>query len=100
MPFPGRSIPVWFRPIKTGEWEVVCAQLCGGGHYAMKAMMTIEKQADFDRWFKETSDLQHPAAAAAPPTAQTLTLSDASARCTRHEIVVCQVAFGGGSLRV
>ena len=67
---PGQKIPVWFRPIKTGEWEVVCAQLCGGGHYAMKAMMKIVKQPEFDQWFKETSDRQHPAAAAAPPTAQ------------------------------
>jgi cytochrome c oxidase subunit 2 len=61
---PGSRIPVWFRPIKMGEYEIVCAQLCGAGHYAMRAMMKVESQADFDAWMKETSDLQHPKAAA------------------------------------
>jgi cytochrome c oxidase subunit 2 len=32
----GQIIPMWFRPIKTGTYEVVCGQLCGLGHYAMK----------------------------------------------------------------
>lgn len=57
---PGSSIPMWFRPIKAGSYEIVCAQLCGAGHYAMKAMMTVETKAEFDAWFKENSDLQHP----------------------------------------
>src|SRR5947207_10712552 len=26
---PGSLIPMWFKPIKTGTYEVVCAQLCG-----------------------------------------------------------------------
>jgi len=68
---PGSKIPMWFRPIKTGQWEIVCAQLCGGGHYAMKAMMEIQKQGEFDQWFQEASSLQHPAAA--PATTQVVT---------------------------
>jgi cytochrome c oxidase subunit 2 len=68
---PGSKIPMWFRPIKTGEWEIVCAQLCGGGHYAMKAMMTIEKEADFNTWFKGESERQHPAAVPATAEAKT-----------------------------
>ena len=64
---PGSRIPMWFRPIKPGEWEIVCAQLCGAGHYAMRAMATVEDQAAFDAWFKDTSSRQHPAA---PATAQ------------------------------
>ncbi|MEQ1860596.1 MAG: hypothetical protein ABMA13_11730 [Chthoniobacteraceae bacterium] len=63
---PGSVIPMWFRPIKTGEFEIVCAQLCGTNHYAMKANMITETKADFDAWFSEVSKLQHPAAA---PTA-------------------------------
>lgn len=68
---PGSVIPMWFRPVEAGEWEVVCAQLCGSGHASMKAMMTVVPQAEYDEWFKEISGLQHPAApaavAAAPP---------------------------------
>lgn len=62
---PGMSIPMWFRPIREGEYEVVCAQLCGAGHYAMKAMSFVVDQGKFDVWLKETSDRQHPPAAAA-----------------------------------
>jgi cytochrome c oxidase subunit 2 len=60
-------IPMWFRPIKAGKYEVVCAQLCGAGHYGMKADMIVEEATDFDAWQKETITLQHPEAAAAAP---------------------------------
>jgi cytochrome c oxidase subunit II len=66
---PGSLIPIWFRPIRAGEFEIVCAQLCGLGHYSMKATMTVGTQAEFDSWFKETSELQHPKKAAAAPAA-------------------------------
>lgn len=62
---PGISIPMWFRPIRTGTFEVVCAQLCGAGHYAMKATMTVEEKQSFDQWYKEMMEMQHPAGAAA-----------------------------------
>jgi cytochrome c oxidase subunit 2 len=66
---PGTRVPMWFRPIRTGEFEVVCAQLCGAGHTAMRAVMKVESQADYDAWMKDTMQLQHPTAdkpAAAP----------------------------------
>jgi cytochrome c oxidase subunit 2 len=64
---PGIRVPMWFRPIRSGKYEVVCAQLCGAGHYSMKADMYVEDQATFDAWVKDTENLQHPAAAAAAP---------------------------------
>ena len=69
---PGSRIPMWFRPIRTGTFEMVCGQLCGTGHGGMVSKMTVETQAEYDAWFKEQSDLQHPKAAApagAAPTA-------------------------------
>ena len=57
---PGSSIPMWFRPIVAGEYEIVCAQLCGAGHYAMRSIMKVETEAEFNAWMKEQSDLQHP----------------------------------------
>ncbi len=62
---PGSKIPMWFRPIKAGEFEIVCSQLCGAGHYAMKALMIVEDQAKYDEWFDERFKMQHPDAAAA-----------------------------------
>lgn len=49
---PGSMIPIWFKPIKEGEYEVICGQLCGSGHYSMKAGVTVEPQADFDAWIQ------------------------------------------------
>jgi len=66
---PGSVIPMWFRPIVAGEYEIVCAQLCGAGHYAMRSIMKVESQAEFDAWMKEQASLK-PAPAAAPPAAE------------------------------
>lgn len=55
---PGSRIPMWFRPIRSGEYEIVCSQLCGAGHYAMRAVMKVENQADFDIWMKEQASLK------------------------------------------
>ena len=34
---PGMHIRVWFQPTKAGEYELGCAELCGLGHYRMRA---------------------------------------------------------------
>ncbi len=52
---PGTSIPLWFIPVKTGTYDVVCAQLCGNGHSAMRAELTVQSDADYQKWFEETS---------------------------------------------
>ncbi len=52
---PGMTVPVWFKAIKEGNYEVACAQLCGNNHYSMRALMVIESQAKFDAWMVEKS---------------------------------------------
>jgi cytochrome c oxidase subunit II len=47
---PGVEQRLWFTPTKTGEWEIVCSQLCGLGHYRMRGFYTIQTQADFNAW--------------------------------------------------
>jgi cytochrome c oxidase subunit 2 len=47
---PGIEQRLWFTPVKTGEWEIACSQLCGLGHYRMRGFYTIQTQADFDAW--------------------------------------------------
>ncbi|MCH7589988.1 cytochrome c oxidase subunit II [PVC group bacterium] len=54
---PGMSIPLWFKPVKTGNWEIACAQLCGLGHYRMRGFLHIHSQNDYDAWLKEQDDL-------------------------------------------
>ena len=51
---PGMTIPVWFDSDTAGEFELVCAELCGWGHYKMRGKVTIhETEAEFQKWFDE-----------------------------------------------
>ena len=51
---PGRTIDwVWFVPTKVGSFQLACNQLCGSGHYNMKAQIQVVSQAEFDKWYKE-----------------------------------------------
>jgi cytochrome c oxidase subunit II len=54
---PGTEAPIWFRPISTGTWQIICAQLCGSGHFGMVASYSVDEQKDFDVWFKDQQDL-------------------------------------------
>jgi cytochrome c oxidase subunit 2 len=50
---PGMKIPVWFRATKEGVYDLVCAELCGWGHYKMKGRLTIESRAKYDEWLQQ-----------------------------------------------
>jgi cytochrome c oxidase subunit 2 len=63
---PGQIIPMWFKPIKTGNYEVVCGQLCGLGHYGMKGMLVVDNPADYQAWLKERAELAGTQSAPAP----------------------------------
>ncbi len=54
---PGSIIPLWFIPVKTGSYEIVCAQLCGNNHSLMKATLVVDTEADYEKWFNETAKL-------------------------------------------
>lgn len=47
---PGMIQKVWFRAMKTGEYDLVCAEICGWGHYKMKGRLVVETQAEYDAW--------------------------------------------------
>lgn len=47
---PGMRIPLWFTPVRTGEFEIICAQLCGAGHFSMKGWLVVQKQSEYQEW--------------------------------------------------
>ncbi len=47
---PGRTITGWFEPIKTGEYDIQCAEMCGIGHGLMPARIFIESKDDHSKW--------------------------------------------------
>jgi cytochrome c oxidase subunit 2 len=53
---PGTTIPVWFEATKTGQYEIVCAELCGLGHYRMRGFLTVENEADLQAWLAEQAE--------------------------------------------
>lgn len=55
---PGMEIPVWFEPTRAGDYQINCSQLCGLGHYRMKAEVSVQPQAEFDAWLAEELALQ------------------------------------------
>src|SRR5438132_6913243 len=53
---PGMGIEVWFTPTIPGDYEIACAELCGLGHYRMKAALTVdESEAKFNEWLQKTA---------------------------------------------
>ena len=71
---PGMEIPVFFTPIREmGEderWEIVCAQLCGLGHYRMRGFLTVESEEEFEAWLAEKAPKPAPAPLAAEPAVE------------------------------
>jgi len=55
---PGLDLSVHFTATKPGKYEIVCTQLCGLGHYNMKAYLYVFSQQDFDDWLKKEAALQ------------------------------------------
>jgi cytochrome c oxidase subunit 2 len=67
---PGMVTSFWFTPTQAGRFEILCAQLCGVGHYNMRGMVVVEDQAAFDAWLaKQPTFAMTLAKAAAPPPA-------------------------------
>ena len=50
---PGLDLSVHFTATKVGKYEIVCTQLCGLGHYNMKAYLNVMSPEDFDSWLKQ-----------------------------------------------
>lgn len=49
---PGRTISwVWFEVTKTGNLELACSQLCGTGHYNMKAPIRVLSAEEYQKWY-------------------------------------------------
>jgi len=70
---PGRTIAwVWFETTKTGNFQLACSQICGSGHYNMKAPIRVVTQEEFDKWqagkiAAKAAEAQSASATASPP---------------------------------
>lgn len=51
---PGITGRVWLEATRPGQFEIVCAELCGLGHYRMRGFLTIESPETFQAWLEQT----------------------------------------------
>jgi len=52
---PGLVIPLHFTATRLTRSEIVCTQLCGLGHYNMRAYLEVLSADDFKKWLDEQS---------------------------------------------
>jgi cytochrome c oxidase subunit 2 len=50
---PGLVIPILFEVLQPGPYEWVCAELCGWGHYKMKARVIAQPKDDYQAYLKQ-----------------------------------------------
>jgi cytochrome c oxidase subunit II len=55
---PGLDLTLHFTATKVGRYEIVCTQLCGLGHYNMKAYLNVMSQPDYEAWIKQQASMQ------------------------------------------
>lgn len=50
---PGMPQQVWFEATVPGDYELACAELCGTGHFRMRASVTVHTAEAFQEWMSE-----------------------------------------------
>lgn len=50
---PGMITYFWFTPTRTGTFDVLCFELCGTGHYAMRSNVVVEDESAYNAWLAQ-----------------------------------------------
>ena len=54
---PGMVTNFWMTPTRPGEFEILCAELCGSGHYAMRGTVRVASASEFEDWLQRQPTL-------------------------------------------
>jgi cytochrome c oxidase subunit 2 len=47
---PGLVSYIWFTPTRVGRFDLLCNELCGVGHFAMRGKVVVEEEQAFQAW--------------------------------------------------
>lgn len=47
---PGLVTYTWFTPTRTGSFDLLCEELCGIGHFAMRGRIVVDEPAAYQQW--------------------------------------------------
>lgn len=50
---PGMITYFWLTPIRTGTFDILCAELCGVGHHEMRGLVVVEEEGAYQAWLAE-----------------------------------------------
>jgi cytochrome c oxidase subunit 2 len=73
---PGQTTDTWFRPNETGTYQAQCFELCGAGHSAMNANVSVMESGAYEQWYANTTPANTTSGNA---TGNNTTATDASA---------------------
>lgn len=80
---PGMISYIWFEPNKAGTYDIMCEELCGIGHFAMRGAVVVETQAEYDAWID-----------AQPTFAETQAVAAANPAAGQAQYAVCAACHG------
>ena len=47
---PGMTPYAWLKPTRAGRFDIMCEELCGIAHFAMRGAVVVEEQEAFNDW--------------------------------------------------
>jgi cytochrome c oxidase subunit 2 len=80
---PGTITYLWLTPTRTGEFEILCEELCGVGHFVMRGRVVVDDGDDYRAWV-----------AAQPTYAQLVARPAASVAAGQASFAVCSACHG------
>lgn len=83
---PGMVTSFWFTPTVVGRYEVMCAQLCGVGHFNMRGQVVVDEAADYARWLAAQPTFAATLAAPAEPGRQGRLLAQSRGCTACHSV--------------
>ena len=80
---PGLVTYQWFTPTVPGTYEVLCEELCGTGHFAMRGKVVVDEPAAYQAWLANQ-----------PTFAQTQARPVGNATAGQANYAVCSACHG------
>ena len=80
---PGLVTYQWFKPTVPGTYEILCEELCGTGHFAMRGKVVVDEPAAYQAWLAKQ-----------PTFAQTQARPVGNATAGQAMFAVCSACHG------
>jgi cytochrome c oxidase subunit 2 len=80
---PGMVTYMWLTPTVTGEYEILCEELCGLAHFAMRNKVVVMEEAEHQDWLAQQ-----------PTFGSLMSVTAGSAAAGRSSYAVCASCHG------